>query len=83
MKELPINLNCMIKFLILEILYFNYLRRGNPWIGGREEGIDSRIKLLSLLDCLTRFGWKLYASIDMSKGHEGRDTDTWFFRRDI
>ncbi len=52
-------------------------------MAGKEEGIYSRIKLLSILDCLTAFGWKLYASIDMNKGQEGRDTDTWFFRRDI
>lgn len=69
-------------FLCLVISLFFY-RRGNPWISSGEESIHSRIKLLSLLDCLSRFGWKLYASIDMSKGHEGRDTDTWFFRRDI
>ncbi len=43
--------------------------------------MTSRMKLLALLDCFTVFGWQLHASIDMSTGHEGRDTDTWFFRR--
>lgn len=47
-----------------------------------EEAITSRFILLSLLDCFSSFGWKLHASIDISQGHEGRDTDSWFFRRD-
>jgi hypothetical protein len=65
-------------------LQFSLYRRGNPWYSGGSEGINTRIKLLSLLDCLTTFGWKLYASIDISQGgcHDS-DTDTWFFRRDV
>ncbi|CAF0781579.1 unnamed protein product [Rotaria sp. Silwood1] len=54
---------------------------GYPWEADGDEAVTSRIKLLALLDCFTSFGWQLHASIDMSIGHEGRDTDTWFFRR--
>ncbi|CAF1260632.1 unnamed protein product [Rotaria sp. Silwood1] len=54
---------------------------GYPWEADGDEAVTSRIKLLALLDCFTSFGWQLYASIDMSIGFEGRDTDTWFFRR--
>jgi len=56
-------------------------RRGYPWKGNGDESVTSRIKILGLLDCFTAFGWQLHASIDMSIGHEGCDTDTWFFRR--
>ncbi len=56
-------------------------RHGYPWVGSGDEAVTSRIKLLDLLDCFTSFGWQLHASIDMSIGHEGRDTDTWFLRR--
>jgi len=66
-----------------EGIAYQFKLRGTPWLSGGEEGVYYRIKLLSLLDCLNKFGWKLYASIDMSKTHEGRDIDTWFFRRDI
>ncbi|CAF0859540.1 unnamed protein product [Rotaria sp. Silwood1] len=62
---------------------YQFKLHGNPWIGHKKEAIISRIKLLSLLDCFNTFGWKLYASIDISQGDEGRDTDSWVFRRDI
>ncbi|CAF0959263.1 unnamed protein product [Adineta steineri] len=58
---------------------YHFKLRGNPWISSGDKGIHSRIKLLSLLDCFTTFGWKLYASIDMNRGDEDRYTDSWFF----
>ncbi len=61
---------------------FLFFRRGAPWMGHGEEAITSRLILLSLLDCFSAFGWKLHASIDISQGHEGRDTDSWFLRRE-
>ncbi|CAF2862192.1 unnamed protein product [Rotaria sp. Silwood2] len=54
---------------------------GFPWEADGDEAVTSRLMLLALLDCFTSFGWQLHASIDMSIGREGRDTDTWFFRR--
>ena len=58
------------------------LRRGNPWMAYGEETITTQLMMLSLLDCFSTFGWKLHASIDISQGHEGRDTDSWFLYRD-
>jgi hypothetical protein len=60
--------------------FFTY-RRGYPWAGRSEEAVTSRVKLLDLLDCFTAYGWQLHASVDMSLGQDGYDTDTWFFRR--
>ncbi|CAF1074027.1 unnamed protein product [Rotaria sordida] len=60
---------------------YQFKLRGYPWTADGDEAVTSRIKLLALLDCFTSFGWELHASIDMSIGQEGHDTDTWFFRR--
>ncbi|CAF4489893.1 unnamed protein product [Rotaria sp. Silwood2] len=62
---------------------YQFKLHGQPWIGHGKEAIISQLKLLSLLDCLTKFGWKLYASIDISQGEDDKDTDSWFFRRDV
>ena len=74
------------KLYVIFFLFFNLnnmstCRRGYPWLGQGDEAVTSRMKLLALLDCFTSFGWQLHASIDMSIGYEGCDTDTWFFRR--
>ena len=74
------------KFVIYFFLSssFFFCRGGFPWISGGSEGIHTRLQLLSLLDCFTTFGWKLYTSIDMSQGaNHGSDADTWFFSREI
>ncbi|UJR08571.1 hypothetical protein I4U23_012830 [Adineta vaga] len=61
---------------------YQFKLRGNPWISNGEDATNTRLKLLSLLDCFVKYGWKLHASIDISQGHEGRDADSWFLRRD-
>ncbi|CAF0936190.1 unnamed protein product [Adineta steineri] len=60
---------------------YQFKLHGYPWAGNGEEAVTSRIKLLNLLDCFTSYGWQLHASVDMSIGHDGSETDTWFFRR--
>ncbi|CAF0797145.1 unnamed protein product [Adineta steineri] len=60
---------------------YQFKLRGHPWLGSGEEAVTSRIKLLSLLDCFASYGWQLHATVDMSLGHDGSETDTWFFRR--
>ncbi|CAF0821383.1 unnamed protein product [Adineta ricciae] len=61
---------------------YQFKLRGNPWISNGEDATNTRLRLLSLLDCFIQYGWVLHASIDISQGHEGRDVDSWFLRRD-
>ncbi|UJR08572.1 hypothetical protein I4U23_012831 [Adineta vaga] len=62
---------------------YQFKLRGTPWLSSSTEGIHCRMKLLALLDCFTAFGWKLYASVDISEGYKGQDTDSWFLRREL
>lgn len=72
----------MIVHFVFEFCPCFFFRRGSPWMPHGDETVSSRLILLSLLDCFSKLGWKLHASIDISQGHEGRDTDSWFLRRE-
>ncbi|ORZ36197.1 hypothetical protein BCR44DRAFT_1432969 [Catenaria anguillulae PL171] len=51
----------------------------NPWYPWEKtEAIHSRIMLTQLLARLRKMGYHLYASVDISGGSEGYDTDSWF-----
>ncbi|CAF0781545.1 unnamed protein product [Rotaria sp. Silwood1] len=58
------------------VIAYQFKLRGYPWVNNGDEAGTCRMKLLALLDCFTSFGWQLHASIDMSIGYEGHDTDT-------
>ncbi len=81
MVERLINLNCRNDFSIISN-FFLFFRRSSPWMVHGEEAVTSRLIVLSLLDCFSGFGWKLHASIDISQEHGGRDSDSWFLRRE-
>lgn len=54
---------------------------GNPWWADGSDTVSARSLLNQILATLRSLGFKLYGSIDISLGHEGRDLESWFFRR--
>ncbi|KAK9352351.1 hypothetical protein V1523DRAFT_427187 [Lipomyces doorenjongii] len=59
--------------------------RGSPWRADGTETVQTRLILLTLLECLEQQGFSLYAGIDQDNG-PGRDShaseaDTWFCNR--
>ncbi|ORZ36383.1 hypothetical protein BCR44DRAFT_127179 [Catenaria anguillulae PL171] len=59
-----------------------YKLRGNPWLGYKDESIAARVMMAKVLARLKNIGYSLYASVDISMGHEGRDLDSWILIRD-
>ncbi|KAF9919708.1 hypothetical protein FBU30_010648 [Linnemannia zychae] len=56
---------------------------GTPWYPSQGEDIRTRMMLAQLMANLRALGYKLYTSVDISSGvgRDGRDIDTWVFRR--
>lgn len=57
---------------------------GYPWRATGEETMSTRLLLLKMLECLERYGWSLYASVDQStgSGEHSSETDSWYCVRD-
>ncbi|CAF2447633.1 unnamed protein product [Rotaria sp. Silwood2] len=68
------------KWIYSETAY-QFKLHNRPWTAIDYKMVTSRMELLELLDCFESLGWELYASINLSTGHEGSHTDTWFCRR--
>ncbi|PGH15221.1 hypothetical protein AJ79_02586 [Helicocarpus griseus UAMH5409] len=53
---------------------------GYPWKAGGTDTVETRLILLKILDCLERFGFSLYGSLnqDTKQGEHVENTDTWF-----
>ncbi len=66
-------------FLILKRILTH--RRGNPW--SIDEINQSRMRMLTLLDCFTSMGCQLHTGIFMIGATESNEADTWIFRRII
>ncbi|KAF9095380.1 hypothetical protein BGX23_000606 [Mortierella sp. AD031] len=55
---------------------------GCPWYPGGSEAVYARMMLSQVLANLRALGYKLYTSSDISMGSgEGRDAESWVFRR--
>lgn len=54
---------------------------GSPWWPSGEETVTTRLMLLRLLEVLERFGYSLYASLDMMNSSEGHETDVLVVHR--
>ncbi len=54
---------------------------GNPWWPSGTDAVLSRMLLNQILANLRAVGFKLYGSVDVSLGAEGRDLESWVFRR--
>ncbi|KAK9433308.1 hypothetical protein V1505DRAFT_156070 [Lipomyces doorenjongii] len=59
--------------------------RGYPWRAAGTETVQTRLILLTLLECLEQQGFSLYAAIDQDNGPGGdshsSEADTWFCNR--
>lgn len=55
--------------------------QGNPWYATGSESVHCRMVLNQVLANCRAAGYKLYGSIDVSIGGEGRDLESWFFRK--
>ncbi|KAF9963454.1 hypothetical protein BGZ70_007406 [Mortierella alpina] len=53
---------------------------GYPFVADASEAVYSRMMLSQVLANLRALGYKLYASVDISMGHEGMDVESWVFR---
>ncbi|ORZ31096.1 hypothetical protein BCR44DRAFT_123554, partial [Catenaria anguillulae PL171] len=56
---------------------------GNPWFGHLNHSITPRFMLAQVLARLKNLGYSLYSSVDVSRGVEGQDLDTWIFIRNL
>ncbi len=54
---------------------------GYPFVADAAEAVYSRMMLSQILANLRALGYKLYASVDISMGHDGMDVESWVFRR--
>ena len=54
---------------------------GNPWYPHGEDAVHSKLTLAQIIANFRSVGYKLYASVDISYGHEGRDLESWVFRK--
>jgi len=54
---------------------------GNPWYPTGDEAVHSKLLLSQIIANFRSAGYKLYASVDISFGHEGRDLESWVFRK--
>ncbi|KAF8974066.1 hypothetical protein BGZ46_009821 [Entomortierella lignicola] len=54
---------------------------GKPFWPNSEETITARIMLGQVLVALRAHGFKLYTSVDINVGKDGRDVETWILRR--
>jgi len=54
---------------------------GTPWYPCGEEAVYSKLLLCQIIANFRTVGYKLYASVDISYGTEGRDLESWVFRR--
>lgn len=52
--------------------------KGNPWLSNLDEAVESRRLLNNIFNLLSRYGWNLYATCDLTK-HLGNKS-TFFFR---
>lgn len=54
---------------------------GRPWTATGSQTVQSRMLLCQLLANVRAKGYKLYGTVHISTGGEGRDLDSWVFRR--
>jgi len=54
---------------------------GNPWWPNGSDAVRSRMLLNQILANFRALGFKLYSSVDVSTGQEGRDLESWVFRK--
>lgn len=52
--------------------------KGNPWLSNESEAVDSRRLLSNIFNLLSRYGWSLYATCDLTKNLSNKST--FFFR---
>ncbi|KAM0276747.1 hypothetical protein ACHAQH_006458 [Verticillium albo-atrum] len=52
-----------------------------PWMPSGEETVDTRRKLILLLQVLEKHGFSTYAALDIHNSNEGSDTDVLFVSR--
>ncbi|KAG0055375.1 hypothetical protein BGZ83_008767 [Gryganskiella cystojenkinii] len=55
--------------------------KGRPFYAYKEKTINCRIMLCQVLVTLRNQGFKLYSSVDVTRGQEGRELDSWVLRR--
>ncbi|KAG0055374.1 hypothetical protein BGZ83_008766 [Gryganskiella cystojenkinii] len=60
---------------------YEFKLRGNPFYASKEQAIYCRMLLCHVLGVLRNQGFKLYSSVDVSRGQEGMDLESWIFRR--
>ncbi|KAF9947052.1 hypothetical protein BGZ72_010907 [Mortierella alpina] len=53
---------------------------GYPFAADASAAVYSRMMLSQVLANLRALGYKLYASVDISMGHDGMDVESWVFR---
>lgn len=67
--------------------HFEIKFRGWPWQANGTETVQTRLLLLTLLECLEQHGFSLYASVDQDCGPGGdssrTEADTWFCNRQL
>ncbi|KAL1924635.1 uncharacterized protein VTP21DRAFT_4289 [Calcarisporiella thermophila] len=54
---------------------------GWPWFADGKETVEIRLLLVQILNELRKIGYKLYASVDISAGTDGKDLESWVFRK--
>lgn len=54
---------------------------GNPWYPTGDEAVHSKLLLAQIIANFRSVGYKLYASVDISYGTDGRDLESWVFRK--
>lgn len=54
---------------------------GHPWYPDGSETVYGRMLLCQVIANIRAKGYKLYGSVDISQGHEGRDLESWIFRK--
>lgn len=52
--------------------------KGNPWLSNQYEAVESRRLISNLFNLLSRYGWNLYATCDLTKHMSNKST--FFFR---
>lgn len=52
--------------------------KGNPWLSNQYEAVESRRLISNIFNLLSRYGWNLYATCDLTKHMSNKST--FFFR---
>ncbi|GJJ70790.1 hypothetical protein EMPS_03140 [Entomortierella parvispora] len=61
---------------------YQFQLRGNPFYTRGSEEVRIRMLLCQILTTIRNQGFKLYSSVDLSRGGEdGRDLESWMFRK--